>query len=348
MVPSIPGEHSGLAPRLIDIVKAVERIARSTSQPFSVVRTPGGAEFRSSDLGKHITDLLGLPRHDFRQLLCLYDTDPRVSLFWEEAERRKLAVLNHVQPWTGEASILTSVDAMNGFVEAVRKRYSHKGFRSKVDVHVRATNMKYAEVRDYLMRLRLLFPDLLPITLGLSYQYGAPRGAENSAQALRIVSDQITSLAVHARSAYGDAVVGHAWAQDAFFGNGHVGHLLLLLSGSIDSNEAFALPQAVGRYWTDHITDGEGCFYDNLATQDARFYFRGVSPDERRWTPMEEQLRRMAIYLAFTDRFLALKRSPGAKTHGMGKLPKPPRATPVVSAFPFPQIAGGDPCFYYL
>ncbi|NZA01148.1 hypothetical protein H0I39_04085 [Ottowia beijingensis] len=321
---------------MVDIVNAVERIARSQKPLFRHIRTPqGGIAIRSDELGRDVAGLLAMPAHHLRQSLVLYDLDPRVDMFWDEADRRGLATVVAVQPWTDESLVLASVDALNGFVQAVRQRHARKGFQSKVNAHVRATLKNYTALKGYLMAILQLHPRLLPITLDFTYRNGAPSGAADAVPALKIVSSHLASLVENVRTTFGDAVLGHAWSQDAMLGCGNVGHLLLLLKDDIDSNESFALAHEVARSWRDDVTGGDGCAYNNLAANDLRFRFRGISQDERRYTPVEEHLRRMAVYLRWTDRFAALKRSPGVQTHGMGTVPKVPeqlqRAQPIHS-----------------
>ena len=337
-----PMWNSRYFPLLVRMVDVVERVGRSRSLPFRCVRSPHGPTIRADDLGQSISELLSVPAWQLRQTLALYDVDPRIVLFWDEAERRGLTNVWQAQRWTPESHILASTDALNGFVTGVRQRYGRKGFRSKVDLHIQAAHKGFTALKIYLLGVLDCFPRLLPITLDLSYREGAPGGLNESPQSLKITSAHIKSLAAHVRKVYGDAVVGSAWSQDAMVGTGHVVHLLLLLN-DVDDNEAFALPREVGRSWVQEITGGEGCFYENLGAQDPRFSFRGLTPEDRRYNPVSEQIRRSAIYMRSTDRFVALKRLPSVQAHGMGGSPARRKAPPPTTQFPFPQVAGSSP-----
>lgn len=297
------------------------RLTRSTTAQFSLTHKAAGDQLKATDLGNELLQLLSsFTGASMTQYPC-HLFDPRIDLFLDCAGKRNLTPTWRPFLAVAEAQLVPLVDALNGFVQDVRKRSATSSFKTKVVAFQTEIDKRHKEMQDYFNQLCLLYPAGHVIRMDFSYNLGQSLGNSPGKDMYQQVRVHGQALLAHMKRSLGSALAGYAWKRDFASSRGYQYHLVSVLSGP-HPQELNNIVDSLGQEWCRQITGGMGLFFDCHAGRGHDFQYRGLIAMNRYAMTMQEHLRLVPVFMALTDGLTAFAPLGKEKQYGMGTLPK--------------------------
>ncbi len=300
----------------------VSRLSRSTVAQFSITCKPAGAQIQSTDLGAEVLQLLStLVDKPSRQYPC-HLFEPRVELFIECITKRNLLSSWHsLRPMT-EVQLLPIVDALNGFVQDIRRRAKTLSFKAKVATFQQRVNQRHQDMQSYFSQLSTLYPHAHVIRMDFSYQLVQMFGFSSDTDRHRTAGVHGEALLQHLTRTLGSAVAGYAWKLDFAASRGFQYHLVAILDGPQD-HELPSIEESLAQQWEQEITQGIGLCFNCHGAWANNFQYRGIGYLRYQARSIEEQLKQVSVFMTLTDEIVELAPLGREKCSGMGTIDTP-------------------------
>lgn len=297
------------------------RLTRSTAAQFSLIHKAAGDQLKATDLGNELLQLLSsFTGASIAQYPC-HLFDPRIDLFLECAMKRNLTPTWRPFLPVAEKQLMPLVDALNGFVQDVRKRAATSGFKTKVVAFQTEIDKRRKGLQDYFNKLCVLYPAGHVIRMDFSYNLGQPLGNSPGKDMHQQVRAHGEALLAHMKKSLGSALVGFAWTRDFASARGYHYHLVAVLNGP-QTQELNNIVDSLGQEWCRQITGGMGLFFNCHGGRGHNFQYRGLIAMNHYAKPMQEHLRLVPTYMVQTEGLIAFAPLGKEKPFGMGTLPK--------------------------
>ena len=304
----------------LSAVKRVENIARrigdSEGDPFWVAtdRT-GKSRMRETSFGAAVrrcveTDLVVLAGD-----VPYVRTHPYVGLFVRKATELEMGEFAACRPAT-DYETASYADALNRFVEALRREQQDEEFKKRVKNHARAANKNYASLIKLIDALQEVYARLLIIRIDLGYSVEAGKTVTFGEAA----SHRNQLFRVKKRTKMFEHLVGSAWKLEYGPYKRFHFHVILFFDGAA-VREDVSIAWIVGEEWRNNITEGRGIYY-NCNSHKGDYKKCGIGMVHYSDRDAYEGLRMAATYMAKTDYFTRAELPPGYRVFGRSGLPR--------------------------
>lgn len=251
--------------------------------------------------------------------LCDVDFDPRV--------RRGLSM----RPNDGQV-LLEKHKRVNDFVSALRTelrsaafREKDRNWRGKLNVRMRSAKAYLDKLFSTFSRLMVVRVDLYPKKFDANLLLNCPEKAAQMAGANpdKVIADVERLLNNRRHNKLFEHCVGYIVKIEYGRYRGWHAHAIFFYDGHLVQNDSF-YSIAIGNYWTDVITNGEGAFWAcNRAKSMTRYAVVGIGLiDHSDVTKRGVLVDVVVSYLAKSDLFVQSKSFSGQKLFRMGQPPK--------------------------
>lgn len=298
----------------------------------------------SLDLATALPIIVAALRHMDKHRHGWGDTyNPRVSLLIATLERlfadgevfaRPDALVRRPSGNPGEFKLVRIAHLINEFIVWVRKVLRSKKFSIKENNWLGEYRRRMKSAKTYVDGLFSIYSKLLVVRIDLyqekfkgeELQRRCDEGWQTPVTELDALQGKVDQLLNNRRhNAIFDHCVGFIIKQEYAPVRGWHAHAIFFFDGQVVENDAhYSL--AIGDYWVDVITQGEGAYQAANRTENKRKYrYCGIGMIDHRETEKRDFLiNRVIDYLAKSDLHVRSKGYAGQKLFRKGVLPKRP------------------------
>lgn len=318
-------EHEGhMSPQvrevllLMDLLTVVGKIGKSKSNAFKVKSTSLGHAMQASALGHQLLECLpglGLALSAPPEVRF----DPRIEVAVTAARDRGPSICN---PEALRAMMLcdpwTAANVLNGFVDQLRHLVNIRAFIHQLQRHKDKQSTGLRDLVGYFKRVAMLHPTATVMRLELRAHQNAGRHGHCLRSCVASLDQTLRDWLRRAESAYGEAIVAHAWKIDLDSAEGFFAHVVLAIDGP-QGAEIAGIERSIGETWRSLA--GEAAYMLSCKGEGLELEYRGGRHDAWNYS-LNEELCDAAIFLAGTDSLFAWDVDGKPPTHGRGRMPQ--------------------------
>lgn len=320
--PSLTAEWD-LAGDVWRIEELAVKLIRSTETPFKLMvnKLSKGKFIKMSRLGERICNCLKIDINAVLHHYPMHAFNPYVDEFVKLASERDLFEWQGVMPEQSDADIVKRIDALNGFVDALRKTGNSAKFKKTTSDFERPSNKNYSELCKYIDAHFKVYSRLLVLRIDLGYKKDQswPDSAGNSVTYENAKKHRTLLLSYMKKVLPQHSFVGFCWKLEYGLDKHWHYHWLLLLDGSL-VREDVTIAKMIGDYWSNTITDGKGLYWNCNANKES-YKSCGIGMIGHYDTAARDGLKKAALYMTKTDYYVKLLTPGNGRIFGKGNMP---------------------------
>ncbi|MBU8976882.1 inovirus Gp2 family protein [Lysobacter sp. MMG2] len=302
--------HEHDSPRiLMEVDRLMADLAKNRKDLFwRGHRRRGGEQVEACPLGRRLERCAGsFDPGTLRSCLARHTFSPYFQLLERNLDTCPIR-------WEGLCP--ENLDALNQWIDELRRQVRSEPFSKRVADHERAARKNAASLRQYLDGLFDRYAKMLVVRLDVGYRHdpAEPAVIVTDAQA----KEDLTQMLGHIRKLPGQ--VGYVWKREYGAIKGHHTHLMVLFNGH-QVREGISWGKLLGQKW-QAITE-RGVYWNCNAHADA-YRLRGclgIGLIHHADVRLRQGLEQAAMYLAKVDYYARLVGPEIGRVFGKGVLP---------------------------
>lgn len=300
----------------------VVEVVGSNEKLFSAFqRVNGDLTFKSSSTGVRLLKALSRGQNEYLCYFPTHELNPYVELLFSCARGFANPLLFSRAHGVRSNEVIGTVDALNGFVEVVRKAASAQGFKSLLRGFSKASNKRSKSLDSYIDALFEKHSRLVVIRLDLSYESSVFHRKQNLQDSmLQVKQDWARMQRDLHKGVPIKELLGFACKLEYGASKGFHFHLLVFYDGATYRKDV-ALAKLLGEHWKNTVTTGSGRYF-NCNNQAAKYRYPGVGVVSHLDTDIIKNLKdRVASYLTKVDYWVRFSPECG-RAFFRGNMPK--------------------------
>lgn len=276
-----------------------------------------------SELGNRLLNTLQTDFIALHQHYPCHVFNPYVQEFIKLASERGLLDKSWLMHARGDHDIARRLDALNGFVDAIRQIGNSPEFKKTISDFERSSNKNYRELCKFIDANFELHSRLLVLRIDFGYKKSPhwPSSVDDPVSYEGAIKHRKMLQSYLSKSLPPKSFVNWACKMEYGLDKKWHFHVLMLLDGSI-VREDVTIARMIGEFWNNTITQGKGLYWNCNAYKD-NYKSCGIGMLNHNDSAAREGLKKAALYMTKIDYYVKLLTPGNGRIFWKGNMPKP-------------------------